>query len=77
MTSIEAAGPGGLGLPLTWRPVDSLPYRRDGGRNRPTFAIARRPAPSSPGLERAQHRLMRLLTVSLRQGRLISAEAVA
>lgn len=40
--SIEAARPGGLGLPLMWRYVDSLQYRREAGRNRLTLAIARR-----------------------------------
>lgn len=41
-TSIEAVRPGGLGLQLMWRYVDSLQYRREAGRNRLTLAIARR-----------------------------------
>lgn len=41
-TSIETARPGGLGLPLMWRYVDSLQYRREAGRNRLTLVLARR-----------------------------------
>lgn len=40
--SIQTARPGGLGLPLMWRYVDSLQYRREAGRNRLTLVLARR-----------------------------------